>query len=64
MGLEENEVKYRQAQENLLHMIEGGFHKEITKLCKVMYDAFMEEGFDAPQALKLTIALVIPREPE
>ena len=48
---EMQEINCRKAQENLQHMIDGGYHKEIAKLAKVMFDAFIEEGFNEVNAI-------------
>jgi len=61
---EKQEIDCRKAQENLQHMIDGGYHKEIAKLAKVMFDAYIEQGFNAEQALKLTISLLISTIPK
>jgi len=58
---EKQEIIYRKSQENLSHMIEGGYHKEIAKLAKAMYDAYIEQGFNEQQALELTKCLVQPK---
>ena len=57
---EMQEINCRKAQENLQHMIDGGYHKEIAKLAKVMFDAFIEEGFNDVNAIKLTQCLISP----
>lgn len=53
-GSENNEVELRKAQENVANMIAGGFHKDIAKMAKAMYDAYVEAGFNKEQAIELT----------
>lgn len=52
-----DEAKMRQAQEAMFKIISGGFHKDLAKICKKMYDAFRKEGFSRGQALDLTKAI-------
>ena len=55
-----NEIEYRKAQERFQHMVNGGFHKEIAKLAKVMFDAYIEQGFTKAEALELIKIIITP----
>lgn len=42
--------KLQEAQENLL---KSGFHKEVAKWRKALYEAYIDAGFTSEQALEL-----------
>jgi len=49
-------VKLRKFQEMSANMRTGGFHHEIAKWHKAIYDAYVKTGFTPEQALVLTKA--------
>lgn len=59
-----DEGKMREAQEFMAKMVRGGYHKELAKMCRTMYDAFRKESFTKRQALNLTKALFMPGRKE
>lgn len=58
------EGKLREAQEFMAKMVRGGFHKELAKNLKIMYNAFRKEGFTKKQALDLAKTMFIPPPPK
>ena len=57
--MEENkEVKMRKEQEGLANLINFGMHKEMAKLNKAIYDAHIEVGFSAEQAMELIKVMI------
>lgn len=57
MSREYDEAEMRKMQENIAKMIRGGYHKEIAKTHKAMYDAYIEVGFSPWQAMILVLNL-------
>ena len=55
-----DDVEYRKIQERVANMIAGGFHKEIAKTAKALYDAYVEVGFEEEQALDLVKITIRP----
>ena len=51
-------VKLRKLQEQSANLITGGLHNEIAKWHRAIYDAYIEIGFSAEQALDLVKASI------
>ena len=47
----------RKAQEEILSMLAGGYHKELIKAQAVFFKEYLKQGFDRDEALELVIRL-------
>ena len=54
----DKEVEFRKFQENNMNLINQGFHGELAKFYKAMFDAFVTSGFNRDEALQLVIAFI------
>jgi hypothetical protein len=52
-------VDMRKIQEQTANLIAGGFHKEVAKYHKAIYDAYIAVGFTPEQAIDLVKASCI-----
>ena len=54
----EDSVEFRRAQEAMSNILRLGYQKEMAKLHKAFFDAYIEAGFNEKQALEMTKAWV------
>ena len=51
-------VEFRKAQEEVFRVIDSGMQKEVAKIHKAFFDAYIEAGFDANQSIELVKAWI------